>query len=276
MNTENEKPWGNLQSRTTLLIQEIERRFIVIVDDNYHVYWETTDEYDDQGHKDRKAWNDFLNNAALVEAVPFNHFSKDIRLNFARLIGEAHVRALEHDYLNAKKMLEEAANYVNRRNQEQSRDWYLSASGVTAIAVVFIGSLIWLYRTQIIATLGYSFTSLLMAGVFGAMGAIFSIILRMGKSNLDSSSGRRIHYLEGVSRIAVGSISGIVSIMAIKSGFIVPAFLKAPNSNWSIMLFALIAGISERLIPSIISRFEKPNHEHPDKQTDTFKPNVGE
>jgi hypothetical protein len=241
-----------------LLIQETEDEFIVVVNQDNRVVWITKPEYDDKGNKDPSAWRDFLNSAALVEAIPNDHFGDAIRLNFARLIGEAHVRALEHDYGNARTMLQAAENYITQRNQEISRYWYLSASGLVAMAAAAAAAVLWVFRSCAIGVVGEDALSMFLVAACGGMGALLSIIQRMGESNLDSSAGKHLHFMEGGSRIVAGMLSGVVAVLAIRADILAPALLKDASSYSAMFLVAFVFGFSERLAPSIVGRFATP------------------
>ena len=245
-----------MKDRRKLLILENEY-FAVIVDRDDRVYWETSDAYDAKGgHTDMQAWNDFLNRSAYVEITPCGHLDEDTRLDFKRLVAEATARALDNDFPNAEKMLADADKFVTKRNQETSRFWYLSASGIVTAIMLIVGAVLWLCRLNIIPSTGFIAFFAVMSAVAGALGALLSIILRMGKAHLDCSSGEKLHYLEASSRIVAGCISGVVMFLAIKAGVVGEAVFDAPNSLSGQLLLAIIAGASERWMPSIISKFE--------------------
>lgn len=249
--------WAGMRGRTQLLILENER-FAVIVDKEDRVYWETSDAYEAEGgHADKQAWNDFLNRSAYVEITPCSHLDVATRLDFKRLVGEATARALDNDYFNAEKMLADAEAFVTNRNQETSRLWYLSASGSVTALVLLIGVSLWLCRAGVIEATGTVAFYVVISAVAGAVGAMLSIILRMGKAHLDCSSGQQLHYLEASSRITAGFISGAMMFLAIKAGVVGEAVLDAPNSLSGQLLLAFVVGASERWMPSIISKFDE-------------------
>lgn len=249
--------WAGIRHKTKLLILETED-FIVIVDQDERVYWETVDSYDAKGgHKDMRAWNDFLNRSAYVEITPCGHLNAATRLDFKRLIAEATARALDNDFANTEKMLVDAIAFVTKRNQETSRLWYLSASGTVTAIVLLFGAVFWLCRTDAIASMDMAAFYVVISAVAGVVGAMLSIILRMGKAHLDCSSGRKLHYFEAVSRVAAGCISGAIMYLAIKAGVVGVAVLDAPNSISGQLLLAFVAGASERWMPSIISKFDE-------------------
>jgi len=222
--------WAGMRGKTKLLIQENER-FAVIVDVDDRVYWAASDQYDSEGgHADTQAWNDFLNRSAIVGITPCGHLDDSTRLDFKRLVAEATARAIDNDFAGVERMPVDAEKFVNNRNQEISRCWYLSASGSIAAIVVAGGLCLWLLRQSIISITGHIVFFAVISAVAGALGALISIILRMGRSHLDCSSGKKLHYLEASSRIVAGCMSGVAMFLAIKAGVVGEAVLNAPGS----------------------------------------------
>ena len=161
-----------------------------------------------------------------------------------------------HDYENGKQMLKRAEEFVTSRNSEASRYWFLSASGITTLLIFFYGLLFWLFRDCMICYLGQLVFILVMSGVAGAIGALLSVIMRLGSTNLDSAAGKNLHYQEAFYRIIAGSLSGVLIALVVKLGIIIPIFSKINETNIAMVLAAFIAGASERWAPSIISQVE--------------------
>lgn len=153
-------------------------------------------------------------------------------------------------------MLDDAVIFLNARNQETSRFWYVSASGFLAVIIFIVGLLLWGFKAQLVYTFGDNLFWIFISSCVAAQGAFLSIILRIGSTNLDCSSGKSLHYLEASCRVVAGCISGAAAMLAIKAGVVGPAILSVNDSIAGQMLFVLAAGSSERLIPSIISKFD--------------------
>jgi hypothetical protein len=126
---------------------------------------------------------------------------------------------------------------------------------MTALLVA-VACLLWLFREGAKSYTGPLLFILLICSTAGGVGALFSVILRMGASNLDAAAGKGLHYLEGVSRIVCGSISAFLVALAVQTEIIVPVFSKIEKTHIAMILAGLIAGASERLAPSIISAVE--------------------
>ncbi|MBF0550436.1 MAG: hypothetical protein HQK60_07865 [Deltaproteobacteria bacterium] len=248
-----EKQWPGLDIKHLVISTD---SFIVWVDPELDVDWATNDSFDKDGPKDEAAHHQILNRAASIECIPIEHISETVRLSFKRMLGEGIARSLEHDYENAKKMLDSAEAFIQARNGELARSWYLSGSFRTAGLAIIAGLVLWLIRDYAVPFLGQTLFDLMIASVAGATGALLSVIMRMGDATLDSAAGRNMHLLESASRIVAGMISAIVVASAIKADLIFPIFSKLSCPQVAIVLAGLVAGSSERLAPSIIRKIE--------------------
>ncbi len=238
------------------LVFEDSDRFVVFVDHEVDVDWETTDEFDQERRLNDAEHNAILNEAAIVESVPCDYLEKRIRLRFKRQIAEAIARSFSYDYSSARQMLSAAREFVRDRNVELSRFWYLSGSASATFIVAIAASGVWTFRDGIAAAIGESVPLSALVCFMGALGAMLSIILRMGRAALDCSSGRGLHYLESASRIVAGSLSALALFLAVKSGLLLPQAIQPNAQPWVLLLLAFVAGASERLAPSVISKVE--------------------
>lgn len=104
------------------------RGYVVFIDDDGDVDWETTTQYDDGASQnakyDLKTHNRILNDAVCLEVSPCASFDIETKLHFKRLIGEAMACSFDHDYENAQKMLDAAHTFFRARSEE------LSSSGI--------------------------------------------------------------------------------------------------------------------------------------------------
>lgn len=224
--------------------------FIVFLDRNLVVDWSTNDE-----HKivDQKQHNEILNTAAVLETMPCEGLPPSIRSNFKRLIGESLVRCFDNDYSGAKSMLKNAAKYVAARSEETSRDWYLSASFLGTLPFVGLGVVLWVKRAAFLALLTPPVFWLAMATTAGALGALLSVITRAGKQRLDYSAGRRLHFLEGASRIAAGAISALMVSTAVRAGLVFSSLVSSRNTIPVMITLAFVSGTTERLAAHLVS-----------------------
>lgn len=241
--------------------------FLVHIDKNGHIDWETTPDYDrsvkgDARHNGAKE-GAILNECAVLETSPCSGLSGETVTQFKRLLGEAMVNAFELDYTAAQRMVATARQFHQNRSQEISRKWYLVSSFKTVIPVILAASVLWLARGFWTELIGETAFWLLLAVCAGAIGALFSVITRSGHLGVDASAGEDLHELEARSRIAAGAFSGLVVGLAIMTEMILGALTKGGRMHLVIVLGALAAGAGERLASSIISKLNSTSAQTP-------------
>jgi hypothetical protein len=226
-------------------------RFIVVIDNDGDVDWDANDSFD-WDEIDLPKFNNVINRAAALEALPREGLGEAFIASHKRLVAEAIARALDGDPDSGIAMLAEVAARIDARSSEISRRWYLSSCFLTTAVVMTIGGMLWLSRNLMLSAIGPTAFWFLITCVAGALGALFSVIVRSGSLKFESSSGQQLHYLEGFSRIVAGATSGGVAGIAVKTGLILPT-LPADKIGGAMMISAVVAGSAERLAQSIIS-----------------------
>jgi hypothetical protein len=245
-----EKNWPEVTTLRHLITSTDD--YIVFIDTDIDIDWITKESGDSEDILSARH-NEIMNEAALLEATPCDGLPENVRMQFKRLIGEGLVRNFENDYDSASKMLQSARSYIVARGEETSRLWYLSASFIATLPFIGCGSIVWVCRDGFAKLFGGMALSITMAAVMGATGALLSVIARTGALKFDCSSGSRLHYLEGASRICAGALSGVVVGLAIISGIFLAPLTHGEKSHGIMMLAAFAAGAVERLATSIIS-----------------------
>lgn len=107
------------------------KEFIVCLDSDLDVDWCTNDKYVDPKDENEKLHHAILNRMALLESIPSHELAQKIRVSYKRMLGEAIARSLSGDYDNASKILDSAELFIQGRNGELARSWYLSTGGIT-------------------------------------------------------------------------------------------------------------------------------------------------
>ena len=253
-----EKQWPGLPVNYLILSCD---DFIVFLDNENDLDWKTTDEFDGRNlsESEKKDYNDVMNEIASIESIPCHDLEERIIQNFKRQVGEALVRNLQKDSINAKRMLSIAKQYIIDRNSEKSRYLYLISSGCTAIFFVIVGFILWISKEFWYNILGETIFYILLSSIAGSIGALLSIILRIGNTNLDYHASKKLHYLEASSKIIAGMIGALLIALCIKCEIILPIFSKIDYTNLAMIVGGLIAGASERLVPSIIGKLDNTN-----------------
>ena len=229
--------------------------YVVFLDSENDLDWQTTKELDKLiDEKCGSLANQVFNFGAELNAVPVEHLTQVQRKNFRVMVGEGFARLFRLDAQNALQMLEKAQKYVLSRNEEVARKWQLQATGITAALFTIAFLVIWTLRKDAIAFLGQTGSNLVLGVCLGAVGALFSILVRMGDSHLDPSAGPSLHWMEGAARVLAGAVGAGVCQLAVHLSLIL-GVLK--DGGLPAMLFVgLIAGASERLVPALIKRVE--------------------
>jgi hypothetical protein len=237
---------------------------VVFLDKELDVDWQTTDEFDDAFDKKHANcltdWGEIQNQVSVLHGVPINYLSGAQRLSFRRMVAEALARGLQGDFDNARTMLVHAQTFVQARNEEISRTWFLEASSVCCVLIVLVALLVIVYikHNSLDSTLELE---LALSGSAGALGALLSVFQRLSKTPLDPTAGRKLHYYEGTARVLTGVIAGWVSQFMVKLGLVLSILA---DKGWAaIFIIGFIAGISERFLPTLIQHVETQASSHP-------------
>ncbi|CAJ0785122.1 hypothetical protein [Ralstonia chuxiongensis] len=255
---------GDYKEKWSHIRQHIEIRrtndYCVGIDEKLKIDWGTSEEYDQRElakeDAQRKRCSAILADIAVEEACPRDDLDKDVVIRYKTLLGEAYVLCFEGEFDGAQRTLERAKKYMALRSEERSREWYVEASAVATLPFLAIFAALWCARDATAAFFGVNAFWLLLSGCGGAIGALFSVIARSGKLEFDVGAGKRLHYVEGSSRIVAGAISGLVVGMTVRSDLVFGAFARDHLSLVTI-LAAIAAGTGERLATSIISKFDE-------------------
>lgn len=82
-----------------------------------------------------------------------------------------------------------------------------------------------------------------------------SLLTRSADIRVAAGAGRTIHCVESVSRIAAGAVEAILACLAVQANLLLGE-LSAVGGLPLLHLVSVVAGASERLVPSLIARFE--------------------
>jgi hypothetical protein len=158
-----------------------------------------------------------------------------------------------------------ALNYLNKlydgihqdaRHALKAR--YMLASLVSTLILILIVVLLWINRTFIINQVNVNAFQILLAACCGGIGAFISTFVRSLNFDADVKLSPVIYYLDGFLRIFFGVIAGAVLSLAIKANVILGFITEQDIISLALIcFFSMIAGASERLIPSIIKKIEQ-------------------
>ncbi len=224
-------------------------KFIVDISPDYDIDWENKDNW---AKENNEKIQQVLNQAAILECRISHEWPEEVLVDAKRMIGEGIARSFWFEFDAAKEMLREAETFINLKSQEISRQWTLRACIVTTGIFIIIAIGIVAFRLPLTILLGNSFLLLALAVCCGGLGALLSVIFRIGEFKTQNSAGISLHRAEGFARILAGCICGFIAAILIKTGVLFPIFCEVENIDLLILALATIAGASEKWIPNII------------------------
>lgn len=232
-------------------------KWLISSDDNFIVYISEDDRDDKELYVE---WNmndtcllkqeagPYLNRVGQLEAVDISRLSKLQITSYKRMIAEGVARLFENNFKVAGSALDLAETWITARNTEIARGWYLFGSGLIALASAFVIAYLG-NNSQTLRVLPYF--DLILGTAFGGLGAWLSVIQRSRTAGLDVAAGPMLHYLEGAFRIMAGSLGALLVAMATRAGLFIQT-----NRLSALMVMCMVAGVSERLVPSFIEQME--------------------
>jgi hypothetical protein len=203
--------------------------------------------------------HEILNEVSLVETLSIPLKKTEHLEPVRRLLGEAVARLFSGGQTSeaaALKLLADARVYLQNRMAEMARIWYLSAAGL--FAMIAVGGMVvaWLNRAFLSSLFTPSAIEVVLCSGFGAVGAFMSLLTRSANIRVAAGAGRKIHYVEALSRVAAGAVGAVFVSLAVKANLLLGA-LNAPDSDSTLLyLLCLVSGASERLVPGLIARVE--------------------
>jgi len=239
--------------------------YFIYINDN-KMGWRTTKSFDKKtapgNSHDHARFISILNQAALLQASVPAALPEHVKHMSYTLIGAALTSCFEFEYDNAEKMIQEAKTYVDTRNQETARYWYLSAALISSLPIIALGAVIWIISENSQEYAAKSWVQALQAFSAGTVGAVLSIASWSGHYRFDLAGGHRAYCLDALLRILSGALSGAIVYFAIKSKLILGSLVTEGNAGIISMFGALAGGFGERLVGSVVSIFgpatEKP------------------
>ena len=247
---------GDLDPQLNKVIEEIvlnTNEFIVYVADDCSVQWSTTDDHIASDH-----CGEVLNQVSLLEAQSKFITDKKVLCGIRCQIAEGLARCFSgHEREYSLAVFREIEEQLRARNKETSWKWYFESAYFVTLACIVIFGLLWLFRDAAKYFVGVTAYEVILGSLCGAIGALLSVTARGNRLVLDANAGKAIHQLEGLSRIGAGLIGALFVSLGIKSGLIMGGANFSGNKLSLLLVFCIVAGASERLVPSLVESFEK-------------------
>lgn len=247
-----DEAWGRHKINCKKIIR-ITECYIVYIDKRGNIDWETDDKkIPPVSDEDKKNQEKLLSQCLISEHKPTGGLSDESILSFKTIVGEAIVNCLENNCDASKDILQQAHEFRIDRIVEKSREWYLTYTVTISAVLILITLIANVKNIQILD----SFLEYANVGIWAVAGACLSIILRSGRMQNASYSGKKLHFIESGCRLIGGFISGQIVYLGVKSGILFATIPDANNSQYIVSFLALMAGASERFAPSIITKIE--------------------
>lgn len=232
-------------------------KWLIDSDDDYIVYVDEDDyvEWTMNSNAMLSDASDLLTRVGWLEAAKIDHLQQRQIETYKRLIGEGVARLFGGNYKAAATALDAAEKWITARNQEAARLWYLqgTTTGLVLVSLMFLYAC-WWYNFNIL-TMVQARPVIYTAAFLGGVGATLSVLQRSGQTALDIAAGSLVQRVEGLARVATGSIGAAFVALLLRSGTVLPN-LGSTGSKSVFLAVCLVAGISERLVNTLAGGVE--------------------
>ena len=241
-----------------LLIRYNEGNYIVFLDAAFELDWATTDNYDDNHKENSEERERLLSKIEYLQHTPaVKYLSKQTRTDFFTMLAETWVYALNEHFDLAKSHLKKCKKYLRDRNFEVSRRWQIE---YTLLQVgLFTCVFTWMLFNADFLAQKFQIDKMDVVKfcyvIFGAWGALLSIFCKTGKSEFNCESGRLLNWLEVLCRMIASMVSAFIAMTMFALDLAFSAFKTQNYLNIALILICFVSGFSERLVPSLISKF---------------------
>ncbi len=193
-----------------------------------------------------------FNRVAVLESAENDLLADAVRLKFKKMLGETVWRIFEGKFSMAINILDEAEAYISRRKYEITRRLRLKYCSFPSIGCFGLALAFWLTRWYCLPLFGLTGFWVIMAGLFGGLGAFASLAQRNGELDDSCSGGKHLLFLECMMRISTGLVSGVVMATIAKSLVSEKIVL---NYQMTYLFIGFAAGFVERWLPSLVQTF---------------------
>lgn len=189
---------------------------------------------------------------APLWAASTGHFSRSQKVQYHTLAGTAIGIMLDDGSLsNAVKALASARQYYVDRTAEIFRFRYLGTSLAVVLLTLAAGLVVSIQTAWLSQWVPSALLELVAVATLGSVGAFVSIALRLEDIRVSSVSSLHLLVLEAFSRVAVGAVAAALVVAAFRDGLILAPLQQATSIKYVPGVLAVVAGLSERTIPSL-------------------------
>ncbi|APR88493.1 hypothetical protein A7982_13842 [Minicystis rosea] len=232
--------------------------YIVGLNPEGEVDWQVTDELGIELEKQSLEWARVRHRVSQFGHAEVEHLSERQMAQLRRKIGAALVLAFELQLSTAHAALDDAARWLDEKRRDKARIWYLTGASSTLAVVGFAALAAWSFRDVVSMRLGPSVPETCVVCGAGALGAVASIFTRAGTMTVvNPSAGRALHHWESAGRVVVGSVAAFLASWLYQLELLLPPqSLHISSVLTAQCALGILAGFSERWMPSIVKRFE--------------------
>lgn len=178
-------------------------------------------------------------------------------------IAQALMLLMEGKSDDAKKIAKQALDMAVRRVTNDNTIRYVAACLAWGVIWAAFGSLFAMGLSQLSFDVG---SQLMFASVFGAAGAVFSIISRFHAFEMSPCQESGMNYWMSAMRVCMGIISGVVLVLLASTvvGHPISNMVQLQDGNdggatarmsWQVVaLLGFVGGFAERLIPRLLQK----------------------
>jgi hypothetical protein len=232
-------------------------KWLIDSDDDYIVYVDEDDYVEWTMNSNAMLANasDLVTRVGWLEAAETEHLAQWQIETYKRLIGEGVARLFERNYKAAVKALDAAEKWITARNQESARIWYLqgTTTGLVIVSLAFLAACWWYSFDGV--TLLTARPVIYTAAFLGSVGAVLSVLQRSGQTALDIAAGSVVQRVEGLARVATGTIGAAFIALLLRSEAVLPNLSTSKNKGLFLAV-CLVAGFSERLVNTLAGGVE--------------------
>lgn len=141
---------------------------------------------------------------------------------------------------------------VNQLFEAKVKEYFLAWYLIGVITTLLLGAAIIIPSwNESFGEYSHDITITILSGFVGAVGALTSILQRIGSMEFISFHSKWFYFISGMARAIIGYIFGCILFFLVKADIL---FSVAQTNIWHIMVLAFLAGINERFIPELIER----------------------
>ena len=163
---------------------------------------------------------------------------------------------------SALRMLASSLGIAFRKSSEEETTSVFSGARNFIVSQTIASVKVRLFMISALATVGVlvilgtfatfvpDFVQYCAAASAGSVGAMVSALQRNNATAIDPYGSRWALYSESISRLLIGSIFGLVILLAANADLALSAFRE---NKYALLLFSFVAGFTERFVPDLLS-----------------------